>query len=366
MKVGILTHYDVNNQGAQLQMLALYRQLEKMGHVPVVLTYTKNFDFQRSERLRNQISVRSIPYIFKEFVLKKGLRLTWHNTKKYKVNKKFRQHTLRFEDYASSDVDVAAVGSDQVFSIPVGINMMMFGFGMRTNQIISYAPSFAQTDIRELDEHHCRPLVAAGLQTFTALSVRDIHSQEMVRTLIQREVPIVCDPALLYDFSEDRIAVRKPKKPYLLVYSYDRRMVEPDEVDAIRRYAKAHGLITVSAGTFHKWCDKNIVCNCLEWIEYFRYAEAIITDTFHGTIASIIARRPFTVCVRETNQNKLADLLRVTCTEDRRIQDITYEEVEAVLGTAMEWTSVDSALTQLRSNSMEYLQQALDKCVNRG
>ncbi len=32
MKIGILTHYDVNNQGAQLQMYALKRELEKLGH----------------------------------------------------------------------------------------------------------------------------------------------------------------------------------------------------------------------------------------------------------------------------------------------------------------------------------------------
>ena len=29
MRIGILTHYDVNNQGAQLQMYALYRSEER-------------------------------------------------------------------------------------------------------------------------------------------------------------------------------------------------------------------------------------------------------------------------------------------------------------------------------------------------
>ena len=31
MKIGILTHYNVNNQGAQLQMYALYNKLKELG-----------------------------------------------------------------------------------------------------------------------------------------------------------------------------------------------------------------------------------------------------------------------------------------------------------------------------------------------
>lgn len=53
MKIGILTHYDVNNQGAQLQMYALYSKLEELGHTPKVLTYSKNYDFKMEERLKN-------------------------------------------------------------------------------------------------------------------------------------------------------------------------------------------------------------------------------------------------------------------------------------------------------------------------
>lgn len=42
MKIGILTHYTVNNQGAQLQLAAMCEFLRQLGHTPVVLTYEKN------------------------------------------------------------------------------------------------------------------------------------------------------------------------------------------------------------------------------------------------------------------------------------------------------------------------------------
>ena len=61
MKIGILTHYDVNNQGAQLQLFAMYHLLQAMGHEPVVLTYKKNYDFVPELERRNQITIASIP-----------------------------------------------------------------------------------------------------------------------------------------------------------------------------------------------------------------------------------------------------------------------------------------------------------------
>ena len=45
MKPGIITHYDVHNHGAQLQLYALCKQLGKFGYEARALTYKKNYDF---------------------------------------------------------------------------------------------------------------------------------------------------------------------------------------------------------------------------------------------------------------------------------------------------------------------------------
>lgn len=73
MKIGILTHYDVNNQGAQLQMYALKRELEKLGHNVKILTYVKNYDFDLEKKLKYQPSLKSIPTYLKEYLFKRGL-----------------------------------------------------------------------------------------------------------------------------------------------------------------------------------------------------------------------------------------------------------------------------------------------------
>ena len=45
MKIGILTHYQVHNHGAILQMYGLYYTLKSLDYTPYILTYEKNFDF---------------------------------------------------------------------------------------------------------------------------------------------------------------------------------------------------------------------------------------------------------------------------------------------------------------------------------
>lgn len=359
MRIGILTHFDVNNQGAQLQMYALYNHFKKMGHEPKVLSYAKNYDFEQIEKVRNQITIKSIPYLLKTYLIDKGIGSMYFNTRKYLKNKKYRNEYFNIEYYSTADIDCAVVGSDEVFSIPMGVNMMMYGHCVNTDRVFSYAPSFGQTSIDLIEKYHCKNLIASGIKNFTEISARDENTKNMIKELTGRESTIVCDPVLLYDFTDVHADVRLPKKKYMLIYSYERNMSSEKEVEAIRAYAKEHGLLTVSAGTYHKWCDINIPCNCIEWIEYFRGAEAVITDTFHGAIVSIITHTPMAVLVRDLNVNKLTDLLQRTSTKQRRINEVSLEELDRVFSNNTKFEEIEEALSKLRKVANDYLIKAL-------
>ena len=88
MRIGLLTHYLVNNQGAQLQMLSMYRYLEESGHQVYILIYEKNFDFDENEKKKNSASILHFPYYIKEYLFKKGLGLTAFNVRKAMKHKK--------------------------------------------------------------------------------------------------------------------------------------------------------------------------------------------------------------------------------------------------------------------------------------
>lgn len=363
MNIGIITHHTVINQGAVMQMYALKHWLEGKGNNVFILNYVKNFDFEPTEQKRYNISIRSIPFFLKEYLVKKGVRLTWFNVKKQLLYRKYISKNFIFKSYALDNMDAVVVGSDEVFSLAVGCNMMMYGHGVNTDHLISYAPSFGQTDVARIEKFHCRELIASGLKRFDKLSVRDTNSAEIIKTLTGIKPTIVCDPVMLYDFRNEHADISRfhiSGKKYLLVYSMDRWMVNPDEVNAIKTYAKKKGYITVSAGTFHKWCDRNIVCDPIEWLEIFRNAEEVITDTFHGSVLSIITNRPSFYYIRNLNSNKLMSLYKCFGLENRILKKIDCHEIERIASSSpIDFNLINESLMKLRKASEEYLLEAL-------
>lgn len=359
MKIGILTHYNVSSHGAYLQMYAMKKKLESMGHKVVILTYNKNFDFV-DEELKQKFSVspRSIPYYLKHYLIKQGIGITWYQTKKQLTLGKFGKKTFNYEDYSCvQGLDMAIVGSDEVFSLQYGANAMMYGHGVAAKSIISYAPSFGQTDMKRIKEFNCVELISDGLRKFKAISIRDKGSQEIVKELLESEPQIVCDPALLYDFKEELQQLNvKGKQKFIGIYAYNVNLNESDRVNVIQKYAKKHDLKLYSIGAYHKWCDKNIDCNPVEMLWYFKNAECIVTDTFHGTISAIIGQTPVCVFVRD-NTVKLDYLLVMLGIQNRKVNYI--DDLEEMLETPMNYSDINSRVAKLRDESEQFLVSAI-------
>lgn len=361
MKVGILTHYSVYNQGAQLQMYGLKYWLEEHGHTVYILTYEKNFDFDANEKKKNSGSVHNVLYYAREYLIKKGIRLFAFNVEKVHVLKKDFQQ-VKTAPYNRGECDVIIVGSDEVFSVDVGCNKMMYGYGVGKIPIIAYAPSFGRTTEEVLKKHNCFELVRDGLaRNFAELSARDSHTQKMIKSLTGRTVSLVCDPVILYQGSKFYVPVKNIKGRYLLIYSYDRNLTDRREICEIMKYAKANRLITVSVGTYHGWCDKNIVCNAHQWISYFKGAEAVLTDTFHGTVAAIKNHCNVAVYIRKSiNTFKLSSLLRTVGMEERELESITAENMTKILSEKINYQAVEENMAVMIRESEQYLQKSLE------
>lgn len=359
MVIGILTHYNVNNQGARLQMYAMKHWLEDLGHKVVILTYEKNFDFRKSEEKKYSGSVSNFGYYIKNYLIDKGIGLTAFNTLKVLTHKKaFKQFETR--SYDTKDIDCVIIGSDEVFSIDVGCNKMMYGHGLNA-PAIAYAPSFGRSTELILKEYDCYDLIQSGLSNILCLSARDTHTQSMIKNMTGRNVPLVCDPVLLYSGKALKVPVKKLKKKYMIIYSYDRNMVDPDEINAVKTYAKKHGLTTVSLGTYHKWCDKNIVCDAKEWYSYFEYAECVLTDTFHGSVVAIKNHCKAAFFIRESiNSFKMESLLDVTGLQNQRLEALTSEQMEKVFSQEIDYAEVDRKIELLSKESGNYLKESLD------
>lgn len=355
MKFGIITHYDVHNHGALLQLNALVQVLSQKGIKAYALQFDKNYDFLGVE-LKNKynISIKSVAF-YLEYLKEQGVKKTTFNVKKKKLLEAFKQQQNLVGGYYTREKDLSAVviGSDEVFALHTGPTPIFFGHARPCDFAFSYAGSFGPTNLKDIQEAHCVPFVTSGLASLQGISVRDLNSAQIVEQLTDTKPTLVCDPVILYGYANElsqTVPVDLP--PYLLVYAYDKNMNGKTETDAIRKYAKRHNLKIVSAGFYHDWCDYNINADPVRLLHYFLHARCIITDTFHGSVMSLITNRQFAVITRD-NGNKLCNLLKEYSLTDRiTAGDLDFEKVFA---QAIDYAEVNKEMEKRRAESMAYL-----------
>ncbi len=116
-------------------------------------------------------------------------------------------------------------------------------------------------------------------------------------------------------------------------------------------------------GGVQECCDRFIDCNPFELLAYFRDAEAIITDTFHGTIFSIINGRPFGAIIRSSvghgygNEEKLGYLLDTFGLASQKVTDMS--RISEILGNHVDYDLVGEALARERNRTRDYLRSII-------
>ena len=360
MKAGIITHYDVHNHGAQLQLYALCKQFGIFGYESRALTYKKNYDFlELGIENKYNISFRSIP-IYLKYLFKKGLKRTLYNYKKKIALDNFRKEKELVGEYYSKaeNLDCVVIGSDEIFSLEPGLNPCFWGMGVPCEKVVSYAASCGHTTKEFIKEHFAEEFVKAGLERLTAISVRDKNTFDICSQYTNKKIDIVCDPVLLYDFSTERKEnfINVGKKKYCIIYSYDEKMNDKETVEAIKTFAKKRGLKIYSVGFYHKWCDKNIQVTPLQLFSWFENAEYVFTDTFHGSVLSIVSNANFFAKI-SGNKNKLAFLLQQYGLEDRKVG--SFSEAESLSKQSIDFDKLNNRIKEIRTESLQILKREL-------
>lgn len=358
--IGIITHYDVHNHGALLQLTALIRVLQKKGLNAFALQFDKNYDYLgHNLKAKYDISAKSVG-IYLKYLKEKGFSCTKFNYEKRKVLNKYKQESEIIGPYYSEsfDLDAVIVGSDEVFALHTGPTPVFFGLCLPTDNVFSYAGSFGPTTYEDIKRRHCEAFIRAGLENMKGISVRDANSAEIIDHLIGEVPPIVVDPVLLYGYQEEIKSLASPlKEKYLLVYAYDDRMNDPEEVLAITKYAKSKGLKIVSPGFFHSWCDINVNVDPIGLLSYFKNAEEVITDTFHGCVMSLITEAKFAVKTRESNYFKLSNLLSEYGLTSRLLKN--WDDLPSVLSPDIDYKVVNIEIESRRAESMNFLDNSI-------
>jgi len=385
-QTALLTWFHYNNFGTVLQLYALNKVIKNIGFRNDVIDYKPRPTYKKYSRLirfirRPFFYLHERVFRIKSYIYKKHLLKTKENfSNEFKSkNEKFdifrtNEFSFSCECQTASDLfqlndkyEAFICGSDQIWS-PLAFNTHYYlDFVTNTNKMIAYAPSIGQSEIKDRD-------VAYAMRTligrFTHLSVREDSGCDIVKKLTQKECNQVLDPSMLLCKDDYNDIIEKYVKSeecgkYILCY-----FLGDNEKywKAIKKFAQKTGLSVRVIPIFNKdYCRSFEICSQTgpaEFLSLIRNASFVCTDSFHGTIFSIIYEKPFCVFERfsrnevNNNQNsRIYSLLKLFDLEDRLVS--SYKEIQKLLNSAIDFETVNNILEKQRKTSIQYLSNAL-------
>lgn len=371
MKVGIMSMQRIINYGSLLQAYGLKKTIESMGD------YSVEFVDYKAEAPIVKDCTETESHLVKRIkgIVKIALSPKYRKIRKYDINQnklfsvyynKFRSEWLKNilgiteEMNYTPQLDVLVIGSDEVFNCTqsvkeVGYSLQLFGKDNRAKRLISYAASFGSTTYKSLEDYKIKDEVCDYLSKFDCLSVRDKNSKEIVKKLTDKSAAENVDPVLVYDF-EKEVTKRIDIKDYIVVYAYSGRINEK-EAKAIQEFAHKNGKRTLSIGVAQSFTDEYVLADPFEMLAYIKNADYVVTDTFHGTVFSIKYQVPFATIIRESNKQKLTDLLCRFNLESRILRNI--DEIESIMKKPLDKEKIKQYIRIYQEDAHSYLKNNL-------
>lgn len=288
-KIGILTiTRGPMNFGNRLQNYALQTVLEDLGARPETI--------YAAELLKHSIFLSRCKQLAKRFIKTSSRRRHFDAFDRRYIH---ASRLIRFGDHTppalADEYDAFIAGSDQVWNPGFWFNSdFEYAAFAPEHKRFSYAASFGVDAIPP--EH--RQAVAARLRGMQAISVREERGAAIVRELTGRDAPVHVDPTMLlpperYHAIEAPPAVALPEK-YLLTFFLGQLSEEARRF--AQQTAQLAGLEMIELDDLPE--NALFSCGPAHFLYLLHHAAYICTDSFHGTVFSILFQKPFTVFER--------------------------------------------------------------------
>lgn len=380
MKIGIITFWNSqDNYGQLLQCFALQHYLKKQGHQPFLIRYIPQVKIKtKLERVASLWKLFSPIHIkaYKQFIddQKKSAIFDAQNPRYFD---EFRAEHINISPsiyYSLEDLkkenweaDVFICGSDQIWSyslIKDNIRAFFLQFAPENSKVIAYAASFGRAELPK-DYSEMLPEL---LTKFNNVGLREETGVELCKKANRLDATLVCDPTLLLIGSDyistivkKNIVANNSVFTYLLNWETDFPLEEIKSYiakkDLIMNFVGAHG--TENKNLFQSISDLSIP----SWLESMASSEYSFTNSFHGTVLSILLKRSFITFpltgVSAKMNGRITTLLKKLGLENRIYsQD---QSIQQILEQPIDWDLVDEKLNAFRAESELFLKEALIK-----
>ncbi|MEZ8547897.1 polysaccharide pyruvyl transferase family protein [Vibrio cyclitrophicus] len=311
-KIGILTIHSVYNYGAMLQAYALDQYVKSIGFDSEIIDYQpyhlcKDYQFfKRDLILRPYIALAKI----------KNMLINGKISKKFD-DFYYNEMSISSISYGTcqklgnSEYDILITGSDQIWNPHIVNSDDAYLLSFARNEQIKYAysSSFGVSDISD----DWTKKVNDNLNKFEKIGVReDSGLNILINSNVTVPTETVLDPVFLFDsnyWEELSCNDLNPIDKYLLVYSLEVNQEMRLNAESI---AKEKGLKIVTIHPFNDNYDFADICineaGPKEFLSLIRNAEYVVTNSFHGTVFSLIFDRPLNCILHSKTGTRMASI----------------------------------------------------------
>lgn len=254
--------------------------------------------------------------------------------------------------------DIVFLGSDQIWNpdITHGFDRVYFG-DIIVNapfRAASYAASIGKKNFTEEEKTGFAELI----QKVEDVSVREKEAQIMIEQEFGKKVKVVVDPTILAGkMCFESLAKPVPYKKYLLFYSLTGMKESAAMADKVARYC-GYELVELSGRRKPYIVPQHTTiydAGPIDFVSLFYNAEYIVTDSFHGTVFSLLFHKKFISLANKKRGGRITGLLEAVglihhCT-DRFDREIVLEEIA--------WDEVDRKIEEMRAESIDYIMRVM-------
>ena len=362
MKIGIFTYFQTN-YGAVLQAYALQKYLQEQPGTEVeIIDFTTPEHLEghkvcKRQSLKNPVA--AIAYYFFTLIhyrqLKQRVSRTWAFKNKYfQFTRRFSSMKDALENHPIEDIYVT--GSDQVFN-PNGkyVPLYYLDFDKGGGKKVAYAPSFG---ISKFDEAITRK-IDCYVKDFDFLSCREAAGAEYLSSIVGHEVPVVVDPVLLHDADEWGKVAASPtiKSNYIFIYDLN----GAENLIMIAKKIQKETKLPIVCLTRNRLkmypVEKQIYdAGPAEFVGWIKDASYVVTDSFHGTVFSMIfSKQFFTFIALEKTSSRIKNILEKVGLKNRIIMKTDIDGFDFL--SFKKYDKID--LQQLSADSKQYIQSIL-------
>lgn len=268
--------------------------------------------------------------------------------------------------------DCFCAGSDQIWNYNLSFRENMYlPFVEDRKKIISFATSFGYE--KDVTPRNAKERIENYLRRFNAISVREQSAANILRndygikSIVLLEPTLCVDKKIYLDLAKN--AQFEESEPYLLAYILD---PTPQIGETIKNYSKIMGLkaLIILDGNPYKRKENKEILDDLDILENvgiedflraYINTSFVITDSFHGTVFSIIFQKEFLALGNyKRGFNRFKDLLGRLNLLERLVFDVKNIPIDEKYLESIDYTKVNLIISEEKKKTVAWLKNAIE------